>query len=86
MQLYGVLLVLFLACMPSFLLPSMINSADAQSDANSSSIDLPDDPVDAPLDGGLLVLIAAGAGYGAKKYREQRKKKADCTENEKRFL
>ena len=30
--------------------------------------------VDAPIDGGLSLLIAAGAGYGIKKVREMRKK------------
>jgi hypothetical protein len=36
---------------------------------------------DAPIDGGLSLLIAAGVGYGAKKYRESRKQKR--TEEEK---
>ena len=35
----------------------------------------PDDPA-CPIDGGLSMLIAAGIGYGAKKYRETRKKVA----------
>ena len=37
---------------------------------------LPDDPdpVDTPIDGGLTLLLAAGAGYGVKKYRDGRKK------------
>ena len=37
----------------------------------------PSDPQDAsgvPIDGGLGLLLAAGAGYGVKKLREQRKK------------
>jgi hypothetical protein len=29
---------------------------------------------DAPIDGGLSILIAAGVGYGVKKLREQNKK------------
>ena len=29
---------------------------------------------DCPIDGGLSVLLAAGVGYGVKKYREGRKK------------
>jgi hypothetical protein len=29
---------------------------------------------DAPIDGGLSVLIAAGAAYGVKKYRDHKKK------------
>jgi uncharacterized integral membrane protein len=30
---------------------------------------------DAPIDGGLSLLVAAGVGYGAKKLKEKRKKK-----------
>jgi hypothetical protein len=38
--------------------------------------DNPDIPM--PLDGGLAILLAAGAGYGIKKYRsEQKRKKED---------
>jgi hypothetical protein len=32
----------------------------------------PDDPNDVPIDGGLTLLLAAGAAYGAKKYRDGR--------------
>jgi len=35
----------------------------------------PPDPNDAPIDGGLSLLLAAGAAYGVKKYRDGRKKK-----------
>jgi hypothetical protein len=34
----------------------------------------PDDPNDAPIDGGLSLLIAAGAAYGVKRYRNSKKK------------
>jgi hypothetical protein len=34
----------------------------------------PPDPEDTPLDGGLTLLIAAGAAYGVKKYRAARQK------------
>lgn len=34
----------------------------------------PPDPEDTPIDGGLSVLLAAGAAYGVKKYRDSRKK------------
>ena len=34
----------------------------------------PPDPNDAPIDGGLSLLIAAGAAYGLKKYKEHKKK------------
>jgi hypothetical protein len=35
--------------------------------------DDPGEGPDAPIDGGLSVLIAAGAAYGVKKYREHKK-------------
>lgn len=34
----------------------------------------PNPPNDAPIDGGLSLLLAAGAAYGVKKYRDGRKK------------
>ena len=34
--------------------------------------DLPPAPVGVPIDGGLTLLLAAGVGYGVKKYREKR--------------
>lgn len=34
----------------------------------------PDIPEDTPIDGGLTLLLAAGAAYGVKKYRDNRKK------------
>lgn len=34
----------------------------------------PVDPNDAPIDGGLSLLLAAGAAYGVKKYRDGRKR------------
>lgn len=33
----------------------------------------PPDPEDTPIDGGLGLLIAAGAAYGVKKYRDGKK-------------
>lgn len=36
----------------------------------------PPDPQDVPIDGGLSVLLAAGVGYGVKKYRDAKKAKA----------
>ena len=32
---------------------------------------------DAPIDGGLSILVAAGVGYGVKKVKAHRKKKAE---------
>ena len=41
----------------------------------------PGDPTfgdpDLPIDGGVSLLIAAGVGYGIKKYRDERKKTLD---------
>ena len=33
----------------------------------------PPDPQDVPIDGGLSLLLAAGVGYGVKKYRDNKK-------------
>jgi preprotein translocase subunit SecG len=33
------------------------------------------DPDNAPIDGGLSLLVAAGVGYGAKKLKEKRNRK-----------
>lgn len=35
---------------------------------------------DAPIDGGLSLLVAAGVGYGVKKYRDSRKKNEEVKE------
>ena len=40
----------------------------------------PDPPVDTPIDGGLSLLLAAGAAYGVKKYREHKKKNEEETD------
>ena len=36
-----------------------------------------DPPVDTPIDGGLTLLLAAGAAYGIKKYRDGKKTKSN---------
>lgn len=38
------------------------------------SIVSPPDPQDTPIDGGLLLLLAAGGAYGVKRYRNSRGK------------
>jgi len=38
---------------------------------------LPPAPADVPIDGGLSLLLAAGVGYGIKKYRDSKKGKDD---------
>ena len=40
----------------------------------------PPDPQDTPIDGGLSLLLAAGAAYGVKKYRDSRKKNEEETD------
>ena len=35
----------------------------------------PGDDPDVPIDGGVSLLVAAGAGYGIKRYRDSRKQK-----------
>ena len=36
---------------------------------------------DVPIDGGLSLLLAAGAAYGVKKYRNSKKKEEDIEKN-----
>jgi len=38
---------------------------------------LPPEPADVPIDGGLSLLLAAGVGYGVKKYRDSKRKGSD---------
>ncbi len=40
----------------------------------NAQIDPGEDP-DAPIDGGVSLLVAAGVGYGVKKYRDNKKNK-----------
>ena len=47
-----------------FLLPGLVHS----------QIGDPGEDPDAPIDGGLSLLVAAGVGYGIKKARDTRKK------------
>jgi len=39
------------------------------------------DPDDTPIDGGLSLLLAAGAAYGVKKYRDENKKRQEDGED-----
>ena len=36
-------------------------------------------PADCPIDGGISLLLAAGVGYGVKRYRDARKKDKAAT-------
>ena len=60
-SLYLILVMFFCMAMP------MIAFAD----------DDPIDPNDVPIDGGLTLLLAAGAAYGVKKYRDGKKKQGE---------
>lgn len=54
------------------------SQVDNQVEDNMEEVEsLPDDPdpLNVPFDGGASILIAAGAAYGAKKYREKHLKK-----------
>jgi len=42
---------------------------------------LPETTIDAPIDGGLSLLIAGGLGYGVKKIREKRKMQKEVQKN-----
>jgi hypothetical protein len=63
MMLFGIL-ILSLSILPQF----------------AKAIGNPDDPggdPDAPIDGGVGILVAAGVVYGIKKIREERKKNSN---------
>lgn len=68
---YGKLLISTIFLIMIMALPSIL-FAQASGDPGP-------DP-DAPIDGGLGVLIVAGIGYGAKKVRDNRKKKLNQPE------
>ncbi len=40
-----------------------------------------DDPVDAPIDGGISILVGAGIAYGAKKLNDRKKKQNNKDNN-----
>lgn len=62
------ILVVFVACMGI--------STVALGDSNNPK---EKDEIIIPLDGGVSILIAAGVAYGAKKYRDFRKNKKECS-------
>lgn len=51
--------------------------------ANAQSDDIPPDPDEIPLDPGSWVLVAAGVGYGVKKWKDSKQKtnKGELEEN-----
>ena len=52
-------------------------SPGARNKIGSRDGNSPPPPEDTPIDGGLTVLLAAGAAYGVKKYREHKKNGAE---------
>jgi len=60
--LFTLIIVAVFVCLPSFV--------QAQRDPGGD----PDAPTEVPFDGGLTLIIAAGAGYAIKKARDKRKK------------
>ncbi|MEO5893060.1 MAG: hypothetical protein ABIQ31_22610 [Ferruginibacter sp.] len=73
MKKYSRSLILFIVFVLSFcVLPQIV----------SAQIGNPDDPYgdpDAPIDGGVSLLVAVGVGYGVKKIRDERKKSLNKT-------
>ncbi len=68
MKRYNTWLVMFaLFLIVLLVFPGMVHAQDP------SGLD-PASDIDAPIDGGLGFLIAAGVGYGIKKYRDLKKK------------
>ena len=56
------------------------NVAFAQEEENNAFLPQGDDPLNAPIDGGVSLVIAAGVAYGAKKAHEHRKNKKQQVE------
>ena len=67
LKIYRFLPAMTLAC-AAIILPAL---ALAQTDVQSP---------DVPIDGGLTLLIAAGAAYGVKKYRDHKRKGEEETD------
>ena len=57
-----------------------IGHALAQAPGGDDDLEDPD-PQDVPIDGGLSILLAAGASYGARKMYLKKKKQQDETAN-----
>jgi hypothetical protein len=58
MRKFRIIISIFFTCLPVFLL---------------AQPGFGDDVPDVPIDGGLSLLVAAGAGYGAKRLQEKRR-------------
>lgn len=57
----------------AIILVSITFSANAQPGSTTGGFN--DEPVDTPIDAGILMLVAAGAAYGAKKIIQQKNSK-----------
>jgi hypothetical protein len=71
--------IYLVALMMSLVMPIVLSAQgpnDPPADPN-----VPPPPNDAPIDGGLSLLLAAGAAYGVKKYRDGRKKQEEEKES-----
>lgn len=72
---------LFLPAWLLMLIVSVTNEAAAQPFKKKNLPTVPDNPTDAqqttnvPIDGGLGILLAAGVGYGWRRYSQEKKKK-----------
>jgi hypothetical protein len=62
--------LIILVCL--FLMPSLLHAQPGFGDDINDT---------APIDGGLSLLVAAGVGYGARKVKENRKKKLGSENN-----
>ena len=53
----------------------LLLSTQAQTGPGTTGLENVPDTPGVPIDGGITLLLTAGAGYGIKKIRQQRKKK-----------
>ena len=65
------LVILFLTVLQLTATGQFDTPAEAPMEENAQSLLEPPPPEDTPIDGGLALLLAAGAAYGVKKYREE---------------
>lgn len=76
--LFAVALFMVAVCLQPLTVQSQISTPPT--DDSGSDFSNPDAEV--PIDGGLALLLAAGAGYGVKKYRQNRQQSLQEKNNE----